>query len=76
MSGLFDFVKSIGKKIFGEGEDPAAKIKAMIEKDNPGSKDEAAAFKDGVCPSAAVAPTGGAAEGDLLWPATSWAWER
>lgn len=33
MSGLFDFVKTVGKKIFGEGEaDPAAKIKAEIEK--------------------------------------------
>lgn len=48
MSGLFDFVKTIGQKIFGAGEDPAAKIKAMIEKDNPGLKDVAVAFKDGV----------------------------
>ncbi|MCW5734899.1 MAG: peptidoglycan-binding protein LysM [Enhydrobacter sp.] len=48
MSGLFDFVKSIGKKIFGAGEDPAAKIKAMIEKDNPGLKDVGVTFKDGV----------------------------
>jgi hypothetical protein len=31
--GLFDFVKTIGNTIFGEGEsDPAAKIKAEIEK--------------------------------------------
>lgn len=48
MSGLFDFVKTIGQKIFGAGDDPAAKIKAMIEKDNPGLKDVAVAFKDGV----------------------------
>ncbi|CAN5639374.1 peptidoglycan-binding protein LysM [soil metagenome] len=48
MSGLFDFVKSIGKKVFGDGDDPAAKIKAMIEKDNPGLKDIAVTFKDGV----------------------------
>ena len=48
MSGLFDFVKTIGQKIFGAGEDPAAKIKARIEKDNPGLKDVAVAFKDGV----------------------------
>jgi len=48
MSGLFDFVKSIGKKVFGDGDDPAAKIKAMIEKDNPGLKDIAVSFKDGV----------------------------
>jgi len=48
MSGLFDFVKTIGKKIFGEGEaDPAAKIKAEIEKDNPGVKDLGVKFADG-----------------------------
>ncbi len=48
MSGLFDFVKTIGKKIFGESDpDPAAKIKAEIEKDNPGIKDLGVAFKDG-----------------------------
>ncbi len=48
MSGLFDFVKTIGKKVFGADDDPAAKIKDMIEKDNPGLKDLAVAFKDGV----------------------------
>ena len=48
MAGLFDFVKTIGKKIFGEGDsDPAAKIKAEIEKDNPGVKDLSVKFTDG-----------------------------
>ena len=48
MAGLFDFVKTIGKKIFGEGDpDPAAKIKAEIEKDNPGVKDLGVKFNDG-----------------------------
>lgn len=48
MSGLFDFVKTIGKKIFGDDEaDPAAKIKAEIEKANPGVKDLGVTFKDG-----------------------------
>ena len=48
MAGLFDFVKTIGKKIFGEGDpDPAAKIKAEIEKDNPGVKDLDIKFNDG-----------------------------
>lgn len=48
MSGLFDFVKSIGRKIFSEGDpDPAAKIKAEIEKDNPGVKDVGVKFNDG-----------------------------
>jgi nucleoid-associated protein YgaU len=41
-------VKTIGKKVFGEGDpDPAAKIKAEIEKDNPGVKDLAIRFHDG-----------------------------
>ena len=48
MAGLFDFVKTIGKKIFGEGDpDAAAKIKAEIEKDNPGVKDLGEKFNDG-----------------------------
>lgn len=48
MSGLFDFVKTIGKTIFGAGDaDPAAKIKAEIEKSNPGIKDLGVSFKDG-----------------------------
>ncbi|MGH6644864.1 MAG: peptidoglycan-binding protein LysM, partial [Bradyrhizobium sp.] len=49
MSGLFDFVKTIGKKIFGESDpDPGAKIKAEIEKDNPGLKDLAVKFENGI----------------------------
>jgi nucleoid-associated protein YgaU len=49
MSGLFDFVKTIGKKIFGDGDpDPGARIKAEIEKDNPGLKDLAVKFENGV----------------------------
>ena len=48
MSGLFDFVKSVGRKLLGQGDDPAAKIKEMIEKDNPGIKDLGVTFKDGV----------------------------
>ena len=48
MSGLFDFAKSIGKKLFGDADDPAAKIKGMIEGDNPGVKDLGVTFKDGI----------------------------
>jgi len=48
MSGLFDFVKTIGNKIFGESDpDPAAKIKSEIEKENPGVKDLGVKFNDG-----------------------------
>ena len=48
MSGLFDFVKSVGRKLLGQGDDPAAKIKEMIEKDNPGIRNLGVSFKDGV----------------------------
>jgi nucleoid-associated protein YgaU len=58
MSGLFDFVTTIGKKLFGEGDDPAKKIKEMIEKDNPGVSNLGVTFKDGVVALAG----GGAAE--------------
>jgi nucleoid-associated protein YgaU len=34
--GLFDFVRDIGKKVFGAEEDAAEKIKAEIEAANPG----------------------------------------
>lgn len=46
--GLFDFVKTIGKKIFGPGDDPAEKIKAMIAADNPGVENLEVTFNDGV----------------------------
>ena len=48
MSGLFDFVKSVGRKLMGQGDDPATKIKEMIEKDNPGIRNLGVSFKDGV----------------------------
>ena len=45
--GLFDFVKSIGEKVFGGGDDPAQKIKEHIESRNPGIKDLNVDFEDG-----------------------------
>lgn len=45
--GLFDFVKSIGEKVFGGDDDPAQKIKEHIEARNPGVKDLNVEFKDG-----------------------------
>ncbi len=45
--GLFDFVKSIGGKVFGGDDDPAQKIKEHIEARNPGVKDLNVEFKDG-----------------------------
>jgi nucleoid-associated protein YgaU len=45
--GLFDFVINQGKKLFGAGDDPAAKIKQEIEAANPGVKNLNVEFKDG-----------------------------
>jgi len=45
---LFDFVKSIGNKIFGKEEDAPEALKAHIEKDNPGVENLNIEVKDGV----------------------------
>ena len=45
--GLFDFVINQGKKLFGAGDDPAAKIKEEIEASKPGVKNLEVQFKDG-----------------------------
>src|SRR5512143_2213591 len=45
--GLFDFAINMGKKLFGAGEDPAAKIKQEIEASNPGIQNLNVDFKDG-----------------------------
>ena len=34
--GLFDFASDLGKKLFGDDEDPSEKIQQHIEADNPG----------------------------------------
>lgn len=46
--GLFDFVKSIGTKLFNSEAEAAEKIKAHIEQDNPGVEGLQVAFEDGV----------------------------
>lgn len=45
--GLFDFVSSMGKKLFTNDDDAAASIKAAIEEDNPGISDLDVAFDSG-----------------------------
>jgi nucleoid-associated protein YgaU len=46
--GLFDFVKDIGKKVFGNEAEASEKIKQEIEQDNPGIRDLGVDYKDGV----------------------------
>ena len=46
--GLFDFVKTMGKKLFNDDENAAEQIKAHIEQDNPGVEGLRVAYDDGV----------------------------
>jgi len=45
--GLFDFAKSMGKKIFDNDDEAPDKIKAALEEDNPGIDDLDVAYADG-----------------------------
>lgn len=46
--GLFDFAKDMGKKIFGDDDDPAEKIKDSIEVNNPGITDLGVGYNEGI----------------------------
>lgn len=46
--GLFDFVKDIGKKIFGEKDDPSSSLKKHINDNNPGVNDFEVDVENGV----------------------------
>ncbi len=46
--GLFDFASDLGKKLFGDDDDPAEVIQKHIEEDNPGVKDLHVEVEDGV----------------------------
>ena len=49
--GLFNYLSNIGKKLFGDDEDQSQaseKIKAHIEKDNPGVENLEVSLDDGV----------------------------
>ncbi len=45
---LFGFVKDIGHKLFGKGDDAAEKIRQHIEASNPGIEGLKVSFEDGV----------------------------
>ncbi len=46
--GLFDFASDLGKKLFGEKDDPSEKIQQHIESDNPGVEDLKIEVEEGV----------------------------
>ena len=46
--GLFDFASDLGKKLFGDDDDPAEEIQKHIEADNPGVENLKVEVEDGV----------------------------
>jgi nucleoid-associated protein YgaU len=46
--GLFDFASDLGKKLFGDDDDPAEEIKKHIEEDNPGVENLQVQVEDGI----------------------------
>ncbi len=46
--GLFNFVSDIGKKIFGDDDDPAEAIEKHINEDNPGVENVKIEVEEGV----------------------------
>ena len=64
--GLFDFVSDMGKKIFGDDDDPAEKIQESISEDNPGVSDLGISFEDGVVSITGTADSAEAMEKAVL----------
>ena len=64
--GLFDFVKDVGKKLFGNEAEASDKIKEEIERDNPGVKDLQVSYEDGVVSLSGDAETPEAMEKAVL----------
>ena len=64
--GMFDFAKNIGKKLFGDKDDPAEKIKQHIEEDNPGIEGLEVSYDDGKVVIAGNAESADALEKAIL----------
>jgi nucleoid-associated protein YgaU len=64
--GLFDFAKDIGKKLFNNDADAAAKITEHILSNNPGLDDLSVIFKDGQATLIAVTNSAKAAQIAIL----------
>lgn len=65
--GLFDFAKNIGNKLFGDGDaDAGEKVKAHIEKDNPGIENLSVEIEDGVAKISGEAQDSAALEKAIL----------
>ena len=64
--GLFDFVKDIGQKLFGNEDEAAAKIKDSIEAANPGITNLDVHYNNGVVELSGVADSAEALEKAVL----------
>ena len=64
--GLFDFMKGVGKKVFVNDAEAADKIKAEIEKDNPGIQNLNVTYENGVVALSGEAATPEAMEKAVL----------
>ena len=64
--GLFDFAKDMGKKLFGQDDNPAEKIKENIEADNPGITNLGVAYNDGTVDLSGKADSAEAVEKAVL----------
>jgi len=64
--GLTDFVKDVGKKIFGSEAEAADKVKDYIEAENPGVQDLQISVQDGVANLSGIADSSEAMEKAVL----------
>lgn len=64
--GLFDFAKDIGKKLFGDDDDPAEKVAEHINEDNPGISNLQVTVEDGVATITGEAESASALEKAVL----------
>ena len=64
--GLFDFVKDVGKKVFGNEAEASDKIRQEIEQDNPGIKVLTVTYDKGVVSLAGEAASPEALEKAVL----------
>jgi len=64
--GLFDFVKDVGKKVFGNEAEASDKIRQEIEQDNPGIKGLTVTYDKGVVSLAGEAASPEALEKAVL----------
>jgi len=64
--GWMDFASDMGRKLFGDDDDPAAKIQEHLEEDNPGVSGLSVDYVDGVAKLSGEATDAAAAQKAVL----------